>query len=105
MSVLDDEREAEALAIRGVPAFLANQKAALTGVQPVDNLKKLIEHVRALNEWSCAKSRRIRSSTVCYIHLNSVEIGLVNSPKQRARVAINNIYKPKACVTGLILNE
>lgn len=47
MSVLDDEREAEALAIRGVPAFLANQKAALTGVQPVDNLKKLIEHVRA----------------------------------------------------------
>jgi predicted DsbA family dithiol-disulfide isomerase len=49
MSVLDDEREAEALAIRGVPAFLANQKAALTGVQPVDNLKKLIEHVRALN--------------------------------------------------------
>jgi predicted DsbA family dithiol-disulfide isomerase len=50
MSVLDDEREAEALATRGVPAFLANQKAALTGVQTVDNLKKLIEHVRALDE-------------------------------------------------------
>jgi predicted DsbA family dithiol-disulfide isomerase len=48
MSALDDEREAEALAIRGVPAFLANQKAALTGIQPVDNLKNLIEHVRAL---------------------------------------------------------
>lgn len=49
MSVLDDEREAEALAVRGVPAFFANQKAALTGVQPVDKLRKLIEHVRALN--------------------------------------------------------
>jgi predicted DsbA family dithiol-disulfide isomerase len=49
MSVLDDEREAEALAVRGVPAFLANQKAALTGLQPIDNLKKLIEHVRELN--------------------------------------------------------
>jgi predicted DsbA family dithiol-disulfide isomerase len=47
--VLDDEREAEALAVRGVPAFFASQKAALTGVQSVGNLKKLIEHVRELN--------------------------------------------------------
>jgi predicted DsbA family dithiol-disulfide isomerase len=29
-SVLDDEREAEALAVRGVPAFFADQKAALS---------------------------------------------------------------------------
>jgi predicted DsbA family dithiol-disulfide isomerase len=29
--VLEEEREAEALAVRGVPAFFANQKAALTG--------------------------------------------------------------------------
>ena len=40
-SVLDDERQAEALGVRGVPAFFVNRKAALTGVQPVDNLKKL----------------------------------------------------------------
>jgi predicted DsbA family dithiol-disulfide isomerase len=46
MSVLDDEREAAVLGVRGVPAFFANQKAALTGVQAVDKLKKLIEHVR-----------------------------------------------------------
>ncbi len=47
-SVLDDEQEAEALGVRGVPAFFADRKAALIGVQPVDNLKKLIEHVRVL---------------------------------------------------------
>jgi predicted DsbA family dithiol-disulfide isomerase len=31
----------------GVPAFVANRQAALTGVQPVENLKKLVERVRA----------------------------------------------------------
>jgi predicted DsbA family dithiol-disulfide isomerase len=46
-SVLEDEREALALAVSGVPAFVADRKAALTGVQPLVNLKSLIEHVRA----------------------------------------------------------
>lgn len=46
-SVLADEREAEALGISGVPAFIANRRAALTGVQPIENLKRLVEHVRA----------------------------------------------------------
>jgi len=45
-SVLSDEREASRLGVSGVPAFVANRKAALSGVQPVENLRKLIESVR-----------------------------------------------------------
>jgi predicted DsbA family dithiol-disulfide isomerase len=45
-SVLDDEEEAGALGLTGVPAFVANRKAALTGVQPVKNLRQLVDHVR-----------------------------------------------------------
>jgi predicted DsbA family dithiol-disulfide isomerase len=45
--VLEDERTADALGLHGVPAFVANRKAALSGVQPVDSLRKLIEQVRA----------------------------------------------------------
>ena len=41
-SVLEDEREAEALGVRGVPAFIADRRAALSGVQPVEDLKKLV---------------------------------------------------------------
>ena len=48
-SVLADEREAEALGVSGVPAFIANRKAALSGVQPLENLKKLIEQVRQID--------------------------------------------------------
>lgn len=44
-SVLADEREAAALGISGVPAFVANRKAALTGVQPIENLRRLIRSV------------------------------------------------------------
>ena len=47
-SVLADEREAASLGVSGVPAFIANRKAALSGVQPVENLKKLVEQVRGL---------------------------------------------------------
>lgn len=47
-SVLEDEREATRLGVSGVPAFIANRKAALSGVQPVDNLKKLVEQVHGL---------------------------------------------------------
>jgi predicted DsbA family dithiol-disulfide isomerase len=40
--VLSDEREAHALGINGVPAFVADRRAALTGVQPVENLRRLV---------------------------------------------------------------
>ena len=46
-SVLADEREAGALGVGGVPAFVADGMAALSGVQSVGNLKRLVEHVRA----------------------------------------------------------
>jgi predicted DsbA family dithiol-disulfide isomerase len=45
-SVLADEHEATLLGVSGVPAFIANRKAALSGVQPIENLRKLIESVR-----------------------------------------------------------
>lgn len=45
-TVLEDEREASALGIAGVPAFIANRRAALSGVQPVENLKQLVDRVR-----------------------------------------------------------
>jgi predicted DsbA family dithiol-disulfide isomerase len=45
-SVLADEGEAARLGVSGVPAFVANRKAALTGVQPVENLRQLIESLR-----------------------------------------------------------
>jgi predicted DsbA family dithiol-disulfide isomerase len=47
-SVLADEREAVPLGVSGVPAFVANRKAVLSGVQPVENLKQLVDHVRNL---------------------------------------------------------
>jgi len=47
--VLADERDAATIGVRGVPAFIANRKAALSGVQPVENLRKLIESVRGEN--------------------------------------------------------
>jgi predicted DsbA family dithiol-disulfide isomerase len=48
-TVLADERDAATIGVRGVPAFIANRKAALTGVQPVENLIKLVESVRGTN--------------------------------------------------------
>jgi predicted DsbA family dithiol-disulfide isomerase len=47
-SVLDDQREAQTFGVTGVPAFIANRKAALTGLQPVENLRHLVAHVRAV---------------------------------------------------------
>jgi predicted DsbA family dithiol-disulfide isomerase len=44
-SVLHDEQEAAQIGIRAVPAFVADRKAALSGVQPLDSLQKLIRHV------------------------------------------------------------
>jgi predicted DsbA family dithiol-disulfide isomerase len=40
--VIEDEREAEALGVRGVPAFVANRRAALSGVQTAENLRRLV---------------------------------------------------------------
>lgn len=45
-SVIDDEEEAGVLGLTGVPAFVADRKAALTGVQPAKNLRQLVDHVR-----------------------------------------------------------
>lgn len=44
-SVVRDERNAETLGVSGVPAFIANRKAVLSGVQPVENLRHLVELV------------------------------------------------------------
>lgn len=44
--VLMDERDAARLGVSGVPAFIADRKAALSGVQPLETLRKLIENVR-----------------------------------------------------------
>lgn len=46
-AVIAEEREAERLGVRGVPAFVADRRAALTGVQSVENLRWMIEHARA----------------------------------------------------------
>jgi predicted DsbA family dithiol-disulfide isomerase len=48
-NVLADEREAKKLGLRGVPAFIANRKVALSGVQSLENLQKFIEHARSLS--------------------------------------------------------
>ena len=47
-NVLADEQEAKKLGLSGVPAFVANRKIALSGVQSVESLQKLVEHARSL---------------------------------------------------------
>jgi predicted DsbA family dithiol-disulfide isomerase len=42
-SVLEDEREAEAVGVRGVPAFVAGGRIVLSGVQPLGALKSVVE--------------------------------------------------------------
>ena len=44
--VLADEREAAALGVRAVPAFIANRRAALSGVQSVSALEALIDRAQ-----------------------------------------------------------
>jgi predicted DsbA family dithiol-disulfide isomerase len=48
-NVLADEREAKKLGLSGVPALVANRKIALSGVQSLENLRKLVEHARSLS--------------------------------------------------------
>lgn len=45
--MLADEREAEALGVSGVPAFVANRMATLSGVQSMGKFKRLVKHIRA----------------------------------------------------------
>ncbi len=51
-SVIADEQAAEQLGVSGVPAFVANRKHALSGVQPLENLKMLVERARAPKSFS-----------------------------------------------------
>jgi predicted DsbA family dithiol-disulfide isomerase len=46
-SVLEDEEAAARLGVTGVPAFIANRRATLAGVRPVEHLKQLVDQVRA----------------------------------------------------------
>ena len=48
-NVLTDEREAKKLKLSAVPAFVANRRIALSGVQSLENLQKLVEHARSLS--------------------------------------------------------
>ncbi len=45
-AVLNDAEEARALGLNSVPAFVADRRAALSGVQTADALRQLVEHVR-----------------------------------------------------------
>ena len=45
-SVIADEQAAEQLGVSGVPAFVANRKFALSGVQSFESLKMLVERTR-----------------------------------------------------------
>ncbi len=45
-SVVEDEREAEELGLSGVPAFVANRRVALSGVQGVSALQALVDKAR-----------------------------------------------------------
>jgi predicted DsbA family dithiol-disulfide isomerase len=45
-SVLQDEHEAAQIGVRAVPAFVADRKAALSGVQPLNSLQMLLQHMK-----------------------------------------------------------
>src|SRR5262249_20732633 len=45
-SVMQDERDTETLRLTGVPAFIADRRIGLTGVQPVENLRQLVSRAR-----------------------------------------------------------
>ncbi len=47
-SVLEDEQAAGQLGLSGVPAFVANRKFALSGVQSFETLKRLVEQADAI---------------------------------------------------------
>jgi predicted DsbA family dithiol-disulfide isomerase len=45
-SVVDEEQLARELGITAVPAFVADRRSALSGVQTVDTLKQIVDYVR-----------------------------------------------------------
>lgn len=45
--VVRDERDAQRMGLSGVPAIVADRRAAMTGVQPVEALRELLDHVRS----------------------------------------------------------
>ncbi len=47
-SVIADEKEAQTIGLSGVPAFVANRKFALSGVQSFETLKRLVEQADAI---------------------------------------------------------
>ena len=47
-SVIADEEEAGWIGVGGVPAFVANRTFALSGVQPLENLKMLVNRARSV---------------------------------------------------------
>ncbi len=47
-SILADEREAAELGMRGVPAFIADRRLALSGVQSLEGLQELVSRARAM---------------------------------------------------------
>jgi predicted DsbA family dithiol-disulfide isomerase len=49
-SVLADEREAAELGISGVPAFVADRRLALSGVQSLAGLRELVSRARSLKK-------------------------------------------------------
>ena len=46
-TVIQDEQEAQLSGISGVPAFIAGRRFAMTGVHPIEDLIKLVSHVRS----------------------------------------------------------
>jgi predicted DsbA family dithiol-disulfide isomerase len=44
--VVDDQQLARELGVNAVPAFVADRRTALTGVQAVENLRRMLEYVR-----------------------------------------------------------
>ena len=46
-SVLAEEQDAERYGVRAVPAFVVSGRVVLTGIQPLDRLKNLVEWVRS----------------------------------------------------------
>lgn len=51
-AVLSDENEAASLGLHAVPAFIANRRFALTGVQPVTALEEMVNRASALDSGS-----------------------------------------------------
>lgn len=49
-SVLADEREAAALGVSGVPAFVADRRVALSGVQSLAGLQEMVNRARSVKK-------------------------------------------------------